>query len=598
MKYILFLLLPLMLACSSNTEETNETESEKANKLLDQFYNENVSRHPMTETGLGIKTHNHLWDDISDSAVLAEISILKNNLALLKRTIDYSKLDEQTRLSCELYEYVVNIESEGEKYYQYNYPVTQMFGLHTEVPSFLSNIHKIDSTSDANGYIERLNRVPTLFNQLIANSNARATNGIIPPTFVFQKVLGDCKDVTSGFPFDKGPDSCSILLDFTKKINALKISSTQKDSLAAQCQKALTSSVFPAYQKLMAHLSELEKKSTNDDGAWKFPDGQNFYQFALKRTTTANISSEEIYQTGLKEVQRIQNEMRQIMKQVKFKGDLKSFFNYLKKDPRFYFSNDEKGKAQYLKKATGIIDSMRSQLDLFFITKPKAEIIVKAVEPYREKTSAFAFYQEPAPDGSRPGTYYVSTYDMKSIPSYKMEALAYHEGIPGHHMQIALAQEMKTLPLFRKNGAYQYFMAYVEGWALYTEWLPKQHGFYKDPYSDFGRLSMELLRAVRLVVDAGIHSKKWTRAQAIAYFLENTPMSEFESTREVERYIVWPSQATAYKVGMLKIQELRTKCIAQQGEKFDQRKFHDLMLLNGALPLDMLEKTIENYLKN
>lgn len=599
MRYLFFFCLIALVSCVTTTEKQDSVESEndRANRMLNEFYDDYVSRHPMQESSLGIKIHSDSWDDISDSAVLEEIDISLANLARLKKEVDYSQLDAQTRLSCELYEFIVNMESEGKPFIYHNYPITQMFGMHSEVPSFLANIHNIDTLTDAYAYLSRLDKVPTLFDQLIKNSTVRADKGIIPPKFVFARVLGDCKSIISGIPFDKGPDSSSIYQDFAQKISKFSVDKKIKDSLLTQCAEILKTKVGVSYQKLITHLTELEKKSTNEDGAWKFPDGKEFYNYALKRTTTTNLTAEQIFQTGEKEVARIHEEMRTIMKTVNYKGDLKSFFKYLKENKKFYYENTDEGRAQYLAKATSIIDSMRGQLDQFFITKPKADIVVKAVEPYREKTSAFAFYQEPAPDGSRPGTYYVSTYDMKSIPKYKMEALAYHEGIPGHHMQIALAQEMQGLPKFRKYGAYQYFMAYVEGWALYTEWLPKQSGFYKDPYSDFGRLSMEILRAARLVVDAGIHSKKWTREEAIRYFQENTPMSEFESAREIERYIVWPSQATAYKIGMMKIQDLRKSSQETMGAKFDQRKFHDLILLNGAVSLDLLEKTVKEWTK-
>jgi uncharacterized protein (DUF885 family) len=576
---------------------TPSDENQRAIQLLDQFYMEYLERHPMSASSMGIKKNYDQWDDISDKAAEAEIKLLEKNVDRLKKEIDYSQLNEQNLLSCQLYEYMVDIEKEGRPFLMHNYPITQLFGLHTEVASFLSSIHAIDSLSDAEAYLKRLKKIPALFHQLIQNSQARASRGIIPPSFVFPKVLADCETILKGFPFDKSKDSCTLFKDFSSKLKNLSLSPAKQAGLLSQCKSALQKDVYQAYQMLINHLKELEKKSDRRDGAWKFPEGEAFYQYVLRKTTTSSITPDQVFVKGEQEVARIHQEMKVIMLQTGFQGTLKEFFTNMKESPQFYFPNDENGKAAYLAKATAIIDSMRSQLDIFFISKPKAPIQVRAVEPYREKTSAFAFYQEPAADGSRPGIYYVSTFDMKSIPTYKMEALAYHEGIPGHHMQIALAQEMKDLPLFRKNGAYQYFMAYVEGWALYTEWLPKQYGFYKDPYSDFGRLSMELLRAVRLVVDAGIHARRWTREQAIQYFLSNTPMSEFEATREVERYIVWPSQATAYKIGMIKIQELRALCQQNLGARFDQRKFHDLILLNGALPLNMLEKTVRQWME-
>jgi len=305
------------------------------------------------------------------------------------------------------------------------------------------------------------------------------------------------------------------------------------------------------------------------------------------------LEIDEIHNIGLSEVKRIHGEMEEIMKKVEYKGTLQEFFQFMKKDKQFYYASNPKGKKEYLDKAVFIIDSMKTRLDELFITKPKADLKVKAVEAFREKSAGKAFYQQPALDGSRPGTYYANLYDMESMPSYQMEALAYHEGIPGHHMQIAIAQELKNLPMFRKLGRYT---AYVEGWGLYSEFIPKEMGFYADPYSDFGRLAMELWRACRLVVDTGIHAKKWTREEGIKYYTDNTPNAKLDAVKMVERHIVMPSQATAYKVGMLKILELRKKAKEALGDNFDIRKFHDVVLTNGPIPLNVLEDLVEAYI--
>ena len=276
------------------------------------------------------------------------------------------------------------------------------------------------------------------------------------------------------------------------------------------------------------------------------------------------------------------------MKKVNFEGTLNQFFDFMRKDKQFYLPNTEEGKQRYLKLAVDYIDAMRPQLPKLFNTLPKAEIEVKAVEKFREKSSGKAFYQQPAPDGSRPGTFYANLADLSDMPTYQLEALAYHEGIPGHHMQIAISQELEGIPMFRKFGMVQ-ATAHVEGWGLYSELVPKEMGFYEDPYSDFGRLAMELWRAARLVVDTGIHSKKWTREKAIKYLMDNTPNPRGDSEQAINRYIVMPGQATAYKIGMLKILELREKAKSGLGDKFDIREFHDVMLVNGPVTLSVLE---------
>jgi uncharacterized protein (DUF885 family) len=284
--------------------------------------------------------------------------------------------------------------------------------------------------------------------------------------------------------------------------------------------------------------------------------------------------------------------MREIKDKVGFKGDLKAFMQFMKTDKQFYYPNDAQGKQRYLDEATGLIDTMKTRLDELFIVKPKADLKVKAVEGFREKAAGKAFYQQPAPDGSRPGVYYANLYDMEAMPTYQMEALAYHEGIPGHHMQIAISQELEGIPKFRKFGGYT---AYIEGWGLYSEFIPKEMGMYSDPYSDFGRLSMELWRACRLVVDTGIHAMKWTRQEGIDYYVNNTPNATSDGVKMVERHIVMPSQATAYKVGMLKILELREEAKKQLGDKFDIRQFHDVVLKNGPVPLNVLENFVNEW---
>ena len=281
--------------------------------------------------------------------------------------------------------------------------------------------------------------------------------------------------------------------------------------------------------------------------------------------------------------------MVKIKDKVGFKGNLKSFFDELKSNEKYYYPQSESGKRDYMIRASQIIEEMKSRLDELFLRKPKADMIVKAVEEFREKSAGKAFYQRAAPDGSRPGTYYANMYKMKMMPKYQMEALAYHEGIPGHHMQLAIAQELEDIPKFRKYGGYT---SYIEGWGLYSEYLPKELGFYSDPYSDFGRLAMELWRSCRLVVDTGIHSKQWTRQEGIDYYTSNTPNDLLDCIKMVERHIVMPSQATAYKIGMNKILDLRERAKKEMKEKFDIRVFHDEILKEGALPLSVLEERI------
>jgi uncharacterized protein (DUF885 family) len=581
----------------SQTATPAASESQRANEFLDKVFDEFVATHPQIETSLGIKTHNDQWNDISDEAARHDLEIAQKNLADLKRQFPKEKLDKQAQLSSDLYEFQVRRDTEGFKFRLDNYPVSQMGGAHSEIPTFLINIHKIDNQKDAQAYIARLNGIPKLFDQLIVNLKAREEHGVIPPKFVFPLVLEAAEKVIKGQPFEEAGAPSPLLEDFTKKVGALKdVDMAARDRLILDARKAMTDSVTPAYLKLIAALREEEKKANDDAGAWKFPDGAAFYEFALRRTTTTNLTADQIHETGLKEVARIHDEMRKIMEKVKFKGDLQAFFKFMREDPQFYLPQTEEGQQKYLAMATRIVDDMKKRLDELFITKPKADIVVKAVEKFRESSAGKAFYNQPAPDGSRPGMFYVNLSDMKSTPTYELESLAHHEGIPGHHMQIAIAQELKGIPKFRKFGGR--FTAYSEGWGLYSELTPKEIGMYQDPYSDFGRLSLELWRAGRLVVDTGLHSKKWTRQQAIDYLKQNTPNAEADCIDSINRYIVMPSQATAYKIGMIRILDLREKAKKQLGTKFDLRQFHDVVLTNGPLPLDMLEQLVDAWVKS
>ena len=408
---------------------------------------------------------------------------------------------------------------------------------------------------------------------------------------MFPHVVDSSKNILHGAPFDSGDDS-TLLADFKRKVAALDIADSERSALISDAEKALKAAVKPSYTKLINFLAQLEKRADERDGAWKFPDGETFYNNALARTTTTELTAKEIHSIGLAEVARIHDEMRAIKDKVGFEGDLQAFMQFMKTDKQFYYPNTAEGKQRYLDEATALIDNMKTRLDELFIVKPKAGLKVKAVEAFREKAAGKAFYQQPAPDGSRPGIYYANLYDMEAMPTYQMEALAYHEGIPGHHMQIAIAQELDGVPKFRKFGGYT---AYIEGWGLYSELVPKEMGLYEDPYSDFGRLSMELWRACRLVVDTGIHAMKWTRQEGIDYYVNNTPNATSDAVKMVERHIVMPSQATAYKVGMLKILELREAAKEKLGEKFDIREFHDVVLKNGAVPLNVLEQFVDQW---
>jgi len=571
------------------------TESAKANAFFDRTFDEDVDRSPLAQGYLGLKKDEDKWDDFSEQKALEDLVLTTQRLAELKRSIRFEALDGQTKVSYRLFVQQSEDTIEGWKWRYHGYVFTQMYGLHADAPAFLINYHPIDDVADARAYITRLNGLPRAFAQLTEGVRIREARGILPPKFTYPMMIAASREVITGEPFDQSGKKCALLEDFESKVGALKAAdAATKTQLITEARAALVGSVKPAYEKLIALFAAEEKVATDDDGVWKLPAGIDYYNFMLRQSTTTDLTAEQIHQLGLREVERIHGEMLAIRDRVGFKGDLAAFLKYARDDKQFYYPTTDEGKAAYVKRATAIIDDMRGRLDEFFTVKPKAALVIKKVEPFREQGSAGAFYEQPSADGTRPGTYYINTLDMRGLPIWEMETLAHHEAIPGHHMQIAISQELTNLPKFRKFATG--YTAYVEGWALYCEYFPKEYGFYGDPYMDFGRLADELLRAVRLVVDTGIHAKKWTRQQVVDYMRANTPESERDIFTESNRYVVGPGQATAYKVGMLKILELRELAKKELGPKFDIRAYHDLVLKDGAVPLGILEENVRAWI--
>ncbi|WP_026940877.1 DUF885 domain-containing protein [Hellea balneolensis] len=587
----------LLTACSPSTSQTPtkvervEAHSQALNDWFQARYEDELARSPMTQTYLGMKDNQDKLDDASALAVDESAALSKAWLEEMRREFDIDRLDKQTALSYRLFEFATEDALETYKFSQNEYVFQHMSGPHTSLPSFLINFHSVGSVEDAQAYIARLKDSERYLGQYADRAQAQFDQGVILPKFVYPKISEASRNVINGAPFTEGEDS-PLFSDIKSKIEKLNISEDQKNRLVQDAKQALMTSLQPAYINLIAMFSEHQIQASEDDGAWKLPNAKDYYAARLRHYTTTDMTAEDIHETGLKEVARIQDEMREIMTQVGFEGDLKEFFDYLRSDPQFVFPNTDEGRERYITGATDIIEDMKTRLDSLFITKPKADIVVKRVEPFREATAFGAFYNQPAADGSRPGTYYINLKDVKEQPKYLMQALAYHEGIPGHHMQIAIAMELKGLPKFRTMGGHT---SYIEGWALYSESVPKELNLYTDPYSDFGRLSMEIFRAARLVVDTGIHTKKWTREEAVQYYLNNIPNPEGDVRAEIDRYIVWPGQATAYKIGMIKIQDLRKKAEERLGDKFDIREFHDVVLANGSVPLKVLEELVEDW---
>ncbi len=589
---------PLLSSCLNSGTDAPQREEliiQESKRLNDWFaarYEEQLARSPMSRTFLGLADGMDQLDDISQIALNEEIKLAKSWLDELRREFDIDRLDDQTRLSYRLFEADVEDQLATHGVSKNDYIFSHMSGPHTNLPSFLINYNKVGSVEDAEAYISRLRAVKTYLGQAQARAETQFEDGVSMPKFVYAKVSAASRNVISGAPFETGDDS-PLWADLRSKIEQLDTTNTKKETLLSDAKDALLTSVQPAYLSLISMFDTQAGSATKDDGAWKLAGGSDYYNTRLKHYTTTNLTSDEIHEIGLKEVARIQAEMQDIMTRVGFEGSLKEFFTFLRTDQQFTFPNTDEGRDAYMAEATAVIDEMRIQLDSLFITKPKANMVVKRVEPFREETAFGAFYNSPALDGSRPGTYYINLKDVKEQPKFLMQALAYHEGIPGHHMQLAIAQELDGLPKFRTLDGHT---AFIEGWALYSEALPKEIGLYTDPYKEFGQLGMEIFRAARLVVDTGIHAKKWDREKAVQYYLDNIPNPEGDVRAEIDRYIVWPGQATAYMIGKLKIEELRAKAEGELGDNFDIRKFHDTVIANGSVPLSVLEELVDEYI--
>ncbi|PWF65091.1 DUF885 domain-containing protein [Shewanella sp. BC20] len=538
---------------------------------------------------VGITGHNALLDDDSPAAMdktFAQVRALRDTLLSYQDT----DLDDNQRISKDIALYLADFALASEPYRYHNYPVNQLFGVQNGYPSFMQAQHQVHSVEDAENYLSRLIAVKTKFGQTLEGLKLREAKGIIPPKFVIERVLTEMND------FINAPVEDNILYSsFKTKLADTQISADEQARLLAQAKANIESDVKPAYRLFIDYFTALQAKAGTDDGYWALPNGDVAYEQLLKFFTTTNYSADEIHAKGLAEVSRIQDEIMTILAAQGY--DTSQGFSVaieaLAADPKFYYEDSDAGRAQILVDYQKILDEVNAGLDNAFRIRPKAGMEVVRIPEFKEKTAPGAYYQQPAIDGSRPGRFYANLFDIKATPKYGMRTLAYHEGIPGHHFQIAVAMELEGQPLIRKMAP---FTAYIEGWALYSERLAWELGFQQDPFDNIGRLQAELFRAVRLVVDTGIHHSRWTREQAIDYMKQNTGMSDRDVTAEIERYIVMPGQATAYKVGMMKILELREKAKQALGDKFDLRDFHDVVLKNGAVPLDILEKLVDRYI--
>ncbi len=561
--------------------------------FFDDYDKAELELSPLSKSYRAIKDEDYgNLDQFTDAASIESRALDQRTAEALQSRFNRAALSPEDQLSYDLFLYRNTRGASIFPYRRNAYVMDQMNGVQAEIPAFLINIHKVDNEADARAYISRLSQSGRFIDQAIAESIEREKVGVLPPRWVFPQVIEQSRNIITGAPFTSGKDN-DLFADFKTKVGKLSVPQATKDSLIAEARTAMLTSMRPAYQRMITLLTAQAKRAPTDDGIWRFADGAEQYKALLKYYTTTDLDGDQIHALGLAQVARIHSEMTAIKEQVGFAGTLQEFFAHIRDGKQYYFPNTAAGKQQYIDESLKAQAQVAAALPRYFGRLPKSELQIKAVEAFREKNAGKAFYNAPPPDGSRPGIYYVNLYNMANMPATEVDALYCHEGLPGHHLQFALLSELGKgeVPPFRQFSGYT---ANTEGWGLYAEKLCKEMGLYTDPYRDFGRLQLELHRAMRLVVDSGLHHKRWSRAQAIKYISDNSADKGID--KAIERYIVYPGQATAYMVGKLKIEELRARSKAALGAKYDDRGFHDTVLLAGSLPLDLLEKRVEGWI--
>lgn len=570
------------------------TEDQRLVSFLDSLFDRDLAQNPDRQSYLGVDLGGQdKWTDTSDAEELREIDQAKADLAALTANFDREKLSEDGKLNYDIAAAIFQTKIDSAPFYRLSYVADQFSGQYTDPIVLLQNAHRINTPKDAENYIARLNGIETLMADMVTRLQDRAKIGVIAPAFAFPAMIADITSLLSGAPLDGSTVDHPVYADFKAKVAALDIPEAQKQALISQAAAALQGSFTKGYTGLLAETKRLQALQNKNVGVWALPGGEAFYNMKIKQFTTLDRTADQVHEIGLSEVARIHAEMQQIMDQIGFKGSLQQFFAFIRTDPNNFHENSDAGREAFLAEARAQTARIFAGADQYFHVLPKADLEVRRVEPWRQNSTSIAFYNSPSQDGSRPGIYYANLADMTAVQKYVFRSITFHEGVPGHHFQIARMQELAGLPKIRKFSGQP---AYTEGWALYAERLAGEMGMTDEPLYAAGRLQNELWRAVRLVLDTGIHSKKWTREQAIAYFTENTPLAEQDIVTEVERFFVNPGQALSYKTGMNVILALREKAKAALGDAFDIRDFHEAVISAGAMPLPLLERCVNAYI--
>jgi uncharacterized protein (DUF885 family) len=587
-KVICMLALLGASAIASAAQPAASDASTKLNELFENYFERQLQLNPLNATFIGDHRYDDRLTNNLSRAFIAEALRVDRNALDAARTFDAKSLSPADRLSLEIFIYDLRTSVDGAEFPGELVPINQFSSLPTFMPVLGSgtSAQPFHTTQDYERFLQRMREYIVWSDQAVTNMREGLRRNITYPRVLMEKVLPQLSDIIVA-----DPTKSVFYQPLTRFPDA--VPAEDRERLQTAYRRAIVSEINPAYQRLRDFIRDEYLKGARTSVGWSsMPDGNRWYAYLAKVSTTTDLTPDQIHELGLREVARIHDEMEQVRKQVGFKGDLPAFFKFLQDDPRFYYPD-----------AQSLLDGYRdlkkkidARLPTMFSDFPKADYEIRAVEPFRAQSAAGAFYQPPSADGSRPGIFYVNTFNLKAQPKFGMETLSLHEASPGHHFQVSIQQELEALPRFRRFG--NGYVAYQEGWALYCESIGKELGLFTDPYQYYGRLSDEMLRAMRLVVDTGLHTRNWTREQAIKYMLDNSSMAPSDAEAEVERYIAIPGQALGYKIGQIRIRELRDKAQAALGTRFDVKEFHSQVLRDGSLPLSVLEAKIDRWIES
>jgi uncharacterized protein (DUF885 family) len=579
----------------SGVASAGDSQSQRFAAFLGSVYEQNLEASPQLATEAGSKVGYDRWDDTSEAALARDAKRIHANMLVAKKQFDVASLDARAQLQYRVFLDEQQLLLDRYRWRDHFYALNQIVGLHIDIPGTLTSTQPLESEADAQAYVRRIEAVKPALGQLVRHMQAQAKRGIYMPKPVYPLLIEGARNVITGAPHDSGPDG-RIFADFKRRVASLDIPAERKTQWIEAARKALASDLQPAYEELIGVLKDQGEHTPITAGVWQLPDGDAFYAFLVRQFTTTAMTPADVHALGLQQVTAVHTEIAAVMRTLGFSGSVREFMAKTKADPRFYAANTDAGREEFLARARAIVDNMKAHIREDFLAAAPLPLEIRRADSYKEASAPGGFYEPGSTDGRRPGVVYLNLSDMHLQPLYELEDLLYHEGVPGHHMQISTIQTDPTIPKLRKINEWWQDTAFVEGWGLYAERLGKDMGFYRDPYADLGRLTGELWRACRLVVDSGLHYKHWSRDEAIHYLQENSAAPDGTIVREVDRYIAVPGQATAFTVGMLKFVSERERARQALGPKFDLREYHHVALEGGYLPLWALEDQVSRWI--